>query len=275
MLMFVRYTASGVLLLIGARWKGAHVPGPRAFSITAFYGVVTIGVGTGAVAYSELWIPSGLTALFVTTQPFWMVGIDAMTPRGERLHLPALGGMLVGLAGVGFLIAPSVKGAFSADARNHAGVLAGFLVLQLGQACWSGGSIAQRRFSSAASGLRAHPIVSGAIHQLATGLAFGIVAALDGQPATWNFRGIAALAYLTVFGSALGYSAYSLAIDRLPVALVSLYTYINPIVAVALGWLFYREPFGWRETAAMLIIFAGVAIVRQASRSGREAAPSE
>jgi drug/metabolite transporter (DMT)-like permease len=250
----------------------------RHADVRSLYGIITIGIGTGAVAYSELWIPSGLTALFVTTQPFWMVAIDAMTPGGERLHLPGIGGMLVGLAGVGFLISPSVKGSLSADAATHAashaglftGFLAGFLVLQLGQACWSGGSIAQRRLGS-----RAHPIVNGAIHQLATGLAFGIVAAFDGQPATWNFRGIAALAYLTVFGSALGYSAYSLAIDRLPVALVSLYTYINPIVAVALGWLFYREPFGWRETIAMAIIFAGVAIVKQTSRMGRKPALRE
>jgi drug/metabolite transporter (DMT)-like permease len=237
------------------------IPSPHEFALTALYGLIIIGIGTGAVAYSELWVPSGLTALFVTTQPFWMVGIDAMLPGGERLHVPGLVGMLVGLVGVSILISPSVKGAMTAASVTHGGIVLGFLILQVGQACWSGGSIAQRRLRS-----KAHPIVLGAIHQLATGLGFAVVAAFDGQPANWNWRGVAALGYLTVFGSALGYSAYSLAIMRLPVGLVSLYTYINPIVAVALGWLFYREPFGWRETLAMAIIFAGVAIVKQTTR---------
>lgn len=267
-LMCVRYTASGVLLLLGALVKGVAIPGPRAFAITAFYGILIIGIGTGAVAYSELWVPSGLTALFVTTQPFWMVGIDSLLPGGERLHRPGLAGMLVGLVGVGILISPSVQGSITMASATHGGIVLGFLILQLGQACWCGGSIAQRRL-----GVHAHPIVLGAIHQLATGLSFGVVSMFDGHPANWNVRGIAALAYLTVFGSALGYSAYSLAIMRLPVALVSLYTYINPIVAVALGWLFYREPFGWRETIAMLIIFAGVAIVKQTAQKKTGASP--
>ena len=143
---------------------------------SAFYGIIIIGIGTGAVAYSELWVPSGLTALFVATQPFWMVGIDSMLPGGERLYLPGLAGMLVGSIGVGILISPSVNGALSMASVTHGGIVLGFLILQFGQACWCGGSIAQRRL-----GVQAHPIVLGAIHQLATGLSFGIVAMFDGQ----------------------------------------------------------------------------------------------
>ena len=109
MLMCVRYTASGILLLIGARVKNVTIPGPRDFAITAFYGIIIIGIGTGAVAYSELWVPSGLTALFVATQPFWMVGIDSMLPGGERLYLPGLAGMLVGSIGVGILDRKSTR----------------------------------------------------------------------------------------------------------------------------------------------------------------------
>ena len=73
------------------------------------------------------------------------------------------------------------------------------------------------------------------------------------------------IVYLALFGGVIGYSSYLFALDRLPVALVSIYTYINPLVAVSLGWLFYREPFGWRETVAMVIIFLGVAMVKAAS----------
>jgi drug/metabolite transporter (DMT)-like permease len=78
----------------------------------------------------------------------------------------------------------------------------------------------------------------------------------------WDTKGVAALLYLTVFGSIVGYTSYVIALTRLPISIVSLYTYINPVVAAALGWLFYREPFGRREVLAMLVIFAGVAIVK-------------
>ena len=78
----------------------------------------------------------------------------------------------------------------------------------------------------------------------------------------WSARGVSALCYLVIFGSASGYSAYVYALDRLPVAIVSLYSYANTVVAVFLGWLTYREPFGPRELLAMAIIFTGVAIVK-------------
>ena len=71
-----------------------------------------------------------------------------------------------------------------------------------------------------------------------------------------------AILYLAVFGGIVGYSAFIYSMHHLPVALVSIYTYINPMVAVALGWWFYREPFGWRESVAMVVIFAGVTIVK-------------
>jgi drug/metabolite transporter (DMT)-like permease len=82
----------------------------------------------------------------------------------------------------------------------------------------------------------------------------------------WSLRGVAAIFYLVIFGSIVGYSAYIFALDRLPVAVASIYPYVNSVVAVTLGWLFYREPFGTREAAAMAIIFTGVALVKRYSR---------
>ncbi|HLH19813.1 MAG TPA: EamA family transporter, partial [Bryobacteraceae bacterium] len=82
-----------------------------------------------------------------------------------------------------------------------------------------------------------------------------------------SVRGVLALLYLVCFGSIVGYSAYIYALDRLPVAIVSVYPYVNAIVAVALGWLVYREPFGLREAAAMAVIFAGVGIVKRYSHA--------
>ena len=103
----------------------------------------------------------------------------------------------------------------------------------------------------------------GAIQQLFSGLAALPFALFSGShQIAWSVRGIAALFYLVIFGSIIGYSAYAYALDRLPVAVVSIYPYINSLVAVGLGWLFYREPFGAREAAAMLVIFAGVGLVK-------------
>ena len=111
------------------------------------------------------------------------------------------------------------------------------------------------------------PAVSGGVQQLATGLAVAVPALLvPGNFFHWTSRGVLAVLYLVTFGSIVGYSAYIYAMDKLPVSLVSVYNYINPVVAVALGWLFYREPFGWRETGAMAVIFAGVAIVKRFGR---------
>jgi drug/metabolite transporter (DMT)-like permease len=105
------------------------------------------------------------------------------------------------------------------------------------------------------------------VQQLAAALILLPFSLLIRQPPLhWSVRGVSALGYLVVFGSLVGYSAYVYAMDRLPVAIVSIYPYANAVVAVFLGWLFYREPFGPRELVAMAIIFAGVAMVKKYSR---------
>jgi len=108
-----------------------------------------------------------------------------------------------------------------------------------------------------------HPIVSGAIQQAATGVFMFLPASLvERFPAHVALRPGLAVIYLVLFGSVVGYSSFVYAMDKLPVAIVSIYTYVNPMVAVFLGWLFYREPFGIRELIAMAVIFAGIAIVK-------------
>lgn len=259
-LVATRFVASGALLLAAAACKGAHLPRGRELWLTALNGMIILGIGNAALTFAETWIASGLAALIITTSPFWLVGIEALVPGGERLHAPTIAGMIIGLIGAALLVAP---GAWSHGVDHD--LLKGFLVLQLGCICWSGGSIAQRRQPT-----RAHPVVSGGVQQLAAGLAFVIPALLVRErPIVWSLRGGAALLYLIVFGSIVGYSAYIYAMDRLPVAVVSVYTYVNPVVAVFLGWLFYREPFGLREAAAMAVIFAGVAVVKKYGGAAR------
>lgn len=255
-LVAMRYLISGGVLLGAAFAVRAHIPKGRELWLTALFGSIILGIGNGALAFTEQWIPSGLAAMFVTTSPFWMVGLEAALPGGQRLHPPTIGGMLVGLVGTLFLVAPG------ALANGFSGpVWKGFLVLQFGCAAWSFGSILQRRHVT-----KAHPVVSGAVQQLATGILFIPVAwLLPHSLVHWTWRGAAAAGYLVVFGSLVGYSAYIYALGPLPVSAVTLYNYVNPVVAVVLGYLFYRERFGWIEVAGMLIIFAGVALVKRFS----------
>lgn len=263
-LLAIRYTLSGAILLIAARAARVPIPTGRELIFTALFGVITLTIGNGALIVAEQWIPSGLASIFITTSPFWMTGVEAALPRGERLHLPAIVGMLIGLAGTVVLVS---RDAFGSSV--HSGLLNGFLVLQLGCFGWAIGSILQRRYATTA-----HPVVSGAVQQLATGLFAGFLALLvDRHVPHPTMRGVLALGWLVVFGSIVGYSAFVYVMEKLPVSVVSIYTYVNPVVAVILGWLFYREPFGLREAAGMAVIFVGVAVVKRFS-AGTRARPA-
>ena len=258
-LMTARFILSGSIMLVAARWSGAQFPRGRELRMTALWGLVLLGGGNACLTFSELWVSSGTAALLITTSPFWMVGLSAAL-NNERLHAPTLAGMLVGLGGVLILVGPAVT-----RSALDPNLIKGFFLLQLGSFCWCFGALMQRRMPTTA-----HPIVGGAIQQFAVGIFFLPFALLVPQdPINWQPRGALALLYLVLFGSIVGYSAFVYCMEHLPVAVVSTHTYVNPVVAVALGWLFYREPFGYREAAAMGAVFAGVAIVKY--HSGKQA----
>src|SRR5438477_652263 len=142
--------------------------------------------------------------------------LEALLPGGEPLHLPAICGMIVGLGGAALLFAPDL----GTRGINH-NLLLGFLLLQVGMASWSFGSIYQRRNAG-----KAHPVIAGAVQQLAAGLAsLPFALAVREHPIHWSARGVSAILYLVVLGSSVGYSSYAYALDRLPVAVVSVYPY--------------------------------------------------
>ena len=253
-LVSVRFLLAGSILLLFALGRGLYIPRGRELASNFLSGFLLLGIGNSCLVFAELLIPSGLAGLIVTISPFWLVGAEALLPGGARLHLPTIGGMIVGLAGASLLFTNDL-GAGAIDQK----MLEGFLLLQFGMASWSFGSIFQRRQSG-----KAHPIIAAGVQQLAAGLiALPLALGIPEHPIHWSARGGSALLYLVCFGSIVGYSAYAYALDRLPVAILSVYPYVNAIVAVGLGWLFYREPFGVREAAAMVVIFAGVAVVKR------------
>jgi drug/metabolite transporter (DMT)-like permease len=229
------------------------MPAPRELWLTALYGAICIGIGNGFLAVAELLVPSGLAALMYTTAPFWMVGVDALLPGGKRPSPATLRGLLVGLAGVAVLILPT-----AVREGWHGSTTTGFFLLQISAAGWVLGALLQKRMPTNSS-----PFVTGAIQQVGAGLVTFVPAALLEQvPHSITFRSELAVAYLVVFGSIVGFTSFVYSMARLPVALVSIYTFVNPLVAVVLGSLFFREPFGLREFLAMGVIFAGIALVK-------------
>jgi drug/metabolite transporter (DMT)-like permease len=257
-LVAARFVISGSLLLLFALVRGLYLPRGRELASNVLSGLLLLAIGNSCLVFAEVLIPSGMAGLITTISPFWLVGVDALFPGGARLHGPTIGGMVVGLLGASLLFTNDLGGQ-AIDRR----LLDGFLILQIGMAAWSFGSIYQRRQSG-----KAHSVIAGGVQQLAAGLALLPFAALIGShDIHWSARGVAALLYLVCFGSIVGYSSYVYVMDRLPVAVVSIYSYVNAIVAVALGWVVYREPFGLKEAAAMLVIFAAVAVVKRYSRA--------
>ncbi|HEX4750180.1 MAG TPA: EamA family transporter [Bryobacteraceae bacterium] len=263
----VRYIISGAILLVAAAMGGARLPKGRELLYTAVCGIICIGIGNGFLAIVEQWIPSGLAALFYTTSPFWMVGIDALLPAGKRPRGLTVLGLLIGIGGVAYLVLPEAR----AQGLTGSSML-GFLLLQVSGIGWALGALLQKRVHTQSA-----PLVNGAVQQLAAGLAVGVPAMfLERAPHAVSTRSELAVAYLVVFGSIVGFSSFIYSMARLPVAIVSIYTFVNPLVAVFLGWMMLNEHVGYREFVAMGIIFGGIAVVRwgEASRKNMVTVPS-
>lgn len=255
-LVSARFLLSGSLLLLFARARGLYIPRGREMFSNALTGFLLLSVGNSCLVFSETLISSGMAGLITTISPFWLVGMEAALPGGERLRSATAGGMVVGLLGASLLFTGDWSGAMDRSVLN------GLLLLQLGMAAWSAGSIYQRHQPG-----KAHPAVAGGVQQLAAGLILLLPALVTHEHAVrWSPRGALSLLYLVCFGSIVGYSCYIYCMDRLPVAVVSVYSYVNAVVAVFLGWLFYREPFGPKEAAAMVVIFAAVAVVKRSAK---------
>ncbi len=253
-----RFLLSGGLILAFALWRKWPIPRGAALWWPVGTGLLTLGAGNYCLTLAETHIPSGLAALFITVAPFWMIGTDMIVPGGERVNPKAWIGMLIGFAGAVWLVGPEAL-----QSGWNGSTVKGFLILQVSCMTWSLGSILQKRRLE-----KTNPILVGGIQQMSVGICFGLLCMGYGD---WNFqlspRVLGAVIYLAVFGSIIAYSAYLYSLKHLPLAIVSIYTYINPVVAVTLGWLFYREEFGIKELSAMLIIFLGVWLVKKLSVS--------
>jgi len=237
-----------------SRLRNVRMPAGREWFDLGVTGLMLLGVGNGAVVWAEQWVPSGMAALLVATSPFWAAALERVQKDGERVGLRGLLGMAVGFGGLALLVGPQLFGG-EVDGRYVLGVL----VIQVGCFFWQAGSVYAKRRPTGVS-----PLMASAVQMLWAGLVLTLVGTLAGEWGGMRFgaRSTGALLYLIVFGSIVAYSAYMYAIQKLPLSLVSTYSYVNPLVALGLGWLILSEPLGWREAGAALVILLGVALVK-------------
>jgi drug/metabolite transporter (DMT)-like permease len=264
----IRWLVAGGLLIGYVFARREPLPPRERWPGIALVGFLLLVVGNGGVAYAEQWVTSGLAAVLVATAPFWMAGIETFIPNGERPTAHTLMGLLVGFSGIVVLVWPELTIGDS-DSRQF---LIGVAAIQVAAFGWSLGSAYSRR-----SGRDDAVFGSTALQMLAGGvllLVFGTLRGEWGQLA-FSARTTTALVYLATIGGIGGFVAYTYALRHLPLSLVSLYAYINPVIAVALGVVLLDEPFNLRIAAAAALVLIGVGIVRAKKAPPRPTAAAQ
>ncbi len=263
------------MLMAGLRWliaggllagfllvRGEPAPPRSTWRGITLLGFLMMVLGNGGVVWAEETVPSGLAAVIVAASPFWMAGIEALRSDGERLSRASVAGFALGFTGIVLLVWPRL--AHPGDATT--GFLAGIVSLQIACFGWSAGSSYSKRHA------RGENILWVASGQMMTGGAMMVV--LGTVLGEWPHlsispRSLAAFTYLTTIAAIGGFVAYTYALRHLPVSLVSLYAYVNPVIAVALGVAVLGEAFTWRTGLAAGLVFGGVAIVQRWGQTRR------
>jgi len=256
----LRFIAAGSVLTAMLAIRGERLPGPRTWPFLALLGMFMLGFGNGGVVWAEQTVPSGMTAVLIAMSPFWMVGIDAAVPPRERLTGRRVLGLVVGFTGIVMLVWPEIH------MRGDRGFLVGVMSAQIACAGWAVGSAYSRRRGHGAA-KDENVLVTAAFEMLFGGICLLIagLATHEAPRLAFNVRTASALAYLIVFGAIGGFTAYAYALKHLPVATVSLYAYINPVIAVVLGTIVLKEPFSARVAVAAAIVLGGIALVRESA----------
>ena len=250
----VRFTVAGLVLMAwSARRGGWRHPTVREWTRAGAIGLLLLLGGNASVAIAEdLGVDTGVVALIIALVPIWMAMIDRVVLRSAPLGWRVAVGLLGGFGGAALLVGAQVAGDVTA---------VGLAVAVGASLSWSCGSLFQRGAS-----LPPDPFQTSGMQQLAGGLAIALVALLAGQAndldvARVSVESAIALIYLIVFGSLLTLSAYLWLLRNARTSLVSTYAYINPVVAVFLGWLVLDESIGVRTLAAAAVILASVALI--------------
>jgi len=260
----VRFMIAGAVLYLWMRARGEQRPSMLHWRSAAIVGGFLILGGNGAVVWAEQFVPSGMAALLVATLPFWIVLIDWLGPGHARPSLGIAIGLVVGIAGIFVLVGPA---ALHPTNVSGSGILKGALALNAGSLSWALGTVYARHAKLPRSAL-----VATGMEMLCGGALLFLLALItrepmDFDPASVSARSIAGFIYLTTIGSLVGFTAFIWLIQHQPPSRVSTYAYVNPVVAVFLGWALAGEPLTLRTVIAAAIIIGAVALITTARSS--------
>lgn len=251
----VRFLIAGALLYAVLRARGTPRPTGRQWRVNAIIGTFLLLGGNGLVVWAEQFVPSGITALLIGVQPLFFVLTEWAWPNGTRPTIGTMAALLFGFAGVAWLAAPWENAA-------HGGLHAGGVTAILA-ACvfWAFGSIYGRHTKHGAD-----PLFASSLQMLGGGAVLTLTALLYGDFGRLDLGGIsgrswAAFGYLVVFGSLIGFPTFVWLMKHSTPARVSTYAYVNPVVAVFLGWLLLDEPVTSRTIVASAVIVTAVAVI--------------
>lgn len=265
----VRFVIAGAILYGSARLRGAAPPVARHWSPALTIGALLLLVGNGGVVWAELLLPSGLTALLIATEPLYVVVLDWLRPGGRRPTSSVIGGLILGFLGAALLFAPwTGPGGTPVSWIGAAAVL-------FASFCWAAGSLYSIRAAQPES-----PFLATGMQMLCGGGLLLLAGMLAGEWISLNLaaaslRSWLAVAYLLVFGSLIAFTAYVWLFRATTPARASTYAYVNPVVAVFLGWLLAGEVVTQRMMIAAAVIIGAVVSITRPKAAGNHAAKPE
>jgi drug/metabolite transporter (DMT)-like permease len=263
-----RFLIAGAVLYLWARRRGAPAPTRVQWLVAGIVGTLLLIGGNGGVVWAEQRVPSGLTALLIATEPFWIVVLDWLRPGGTRPTAGVVAGLLCGFVGVGLLVSPlDLIGGGRVDPI-------GALAVILASLSWAIGSL----YTARGARLPSSPMLTTGMEMLIGGVLFFVLGGALGEwsrfsPAAVSLKSVVALLYLLVFGAIMGFTAYMYLLKHAPPARVSTYAYVNPVIAVFLGWAMAHESVNGRVLLAAAAIVSAVMLITRHQMGGEHREP--
>lgn len=251
----IRFTTAGILLYAWARWRGAKGPTLAEWGSAAIVGAMLLFVANGGITWAEQRVPSGITALLVATVPLWIALMEWLGHGGARPNRRMIAGLVLGLAGVALLIGPDqLFGHRSID-------LLGIGVIMIANFSWAGGTLYSRKAK-----LPSSPLLATSMEMLSAGAMLLLTGALTGEfgafnPVAVSLRSWLSVFYLALFGSIIGLTAYFWLLRAATPSRVSTYAYVNPVIALLLGWGLAGEQLTSHVFAAAGVIILAVLLI--------------